>query len=91
MSKRETKENWMNMNVDMEQPYAMQMAPLASALADFLRSSRKSFMCRHDFSRGWPEHTPVVDKVRPTITYTRSQVKDFVKQLFSIARNEGAK
>lgn len=91
MSKRETKENWMNMNVDMEQPYAMQMAPLASALADFLRSSRKSFMCRHDFSRGWPEHTPVVDKVRPTITYTRSQVKDFVTQLFSIARNEGAK
>lgn len=90
MNKNVTDENG-NMNVDMSQPYAMQMAPLASALAGFLRSKSKTFSTQHDLSRGWPEHTPATKGVRPTVAYTRSQVKAFVTQLFSLARNQGAK
>lgn len=90
MSKNVTDMNG-NMNVDMGQPYAVQMSPLASAIAGFLRSKSKSFSTQHDLTGNYPEHTPAKDGVRPTLTYTRSQVKAFVTRLFSVARNQGAK
>lgn len=73
-----------NGQIDMTQPYGVQMEGLAVALRGFVASNEGSFTTLHTLSGDWPEHSKEVQ------TYTRAQVNGAIKRFFKAAQ-AGAK